>query len=287
MVLSLNHRQNNNHADSHAENDQAHEASRLQTMVMARIDYDFDTYYRVDRPQAGIFRPSAMVSSQLRMARDSPTPAERMHRIQTGCSANYKGDVRIRANRPANIPQNQNCSVWLPGLPPDISTNELLGAIHNVGKIYASHITGPNGKYTTSAAKITFTTAAAAERFLSLSTNPYGNGLLVRGRAIHAEPDRNRVAEPRVPEEHSRVLLICGPRGIVNFIVLSEYFSTKFEYQVDGVFPLSMGRYVNFLEWRFGSYRCQAKWAYQALTTDPFFIRNGVTAIFGRDPCDR
>ncbi|KAL2257504.1 hypothetical protein VTK26DRAFT_88 [Humicola hyalothermophila] len=230
------------------------------------------------------FRPSFMKTPAIQAFRENPTQDEIARRILYGCSPSYRGDPSIPGNRPANIPPEQNCSVWPSGLPADISTSELLGAIRNVGKIWASVISLPTGVYRTSAAKVTFFTAVAAQTFLSR----YGDGdsLLIRGHAAQVRPDRNRVAQPPAPEGHSRVLWICGPKKIVNVEFLTTFFSSIFDYQIDEVIPVITGNVINMLLWRFGSYRCQAKWGYEALQRAPFFRENNMSVSFGRDPCD-
>lgn len=260
-----------------------------------------------------------MVSPVLRQQRENPTPDEVASRLRAGCSPNYRGDHTLAANRPAAIPQEQNCSVWLSGLPPDITTHELLAAIRGAGRVYASHITPPGGRYTTAAAKVVFFEAAAAQAFLRRCADAGGLPVVVvRPRPpataspdqqhpnphphphpapadaaprtccwrARVEPDRNRVAQPRAPGDHSRVLLIRGPPGLVNVPFLAAYFAQRFAYQVDEVIALVEGRCINVLEWRFGSYRCQAKWAWQAIGCDELFRREQVTVKFDRDPCE-
>lgn len=55
----------------------------------------------------------------------------------------YHGDLRLILNLPAKIESSQNVRLWITGLPPSITTTELLGAIRGVGSIFATNIVGP------------------------------------------------------------------------------------------------------------------------------------------------
>jgi hypothetical protein len=98
------------------------------------------------------------------------------------------------------------------------------------------------------------------------------------------QPDRNAVAEAREPADHTRVISIAGPTDIVTEEVLSAYFSAAFVYQTDEVVWLVRGRAINIIKWRFGSYRCQAQWAWRNIRNDPVFVTRGVRVQFERDP---
>lgn len=112
------------------------------------------------------------------------------------------------------------------------------------------------------------------------------NGLFVRDAFAKVEPDRNPVAEPSAPEDHTRVLVLYGKKEVVNVDFLTNLLSTRFEYQVDEIVHLATDRVVNMIEQRFGSYRCQAKWAWRNIESDAFMGEHGVTVRLCRDPCD-
>ncbi|KAK3379249.1 hypothetical protein B0T24DRAFT_522047 [Lasiosphaeria ovina] len=238
-----------------------------------------------------------------------------------GFSPRYKGDPLLERNRSAAIPPDANCSLFVIGLAPDLTTRDLLTAIRDTGRVYATHINPPetNRGHATSAAKIIFFERAAAERFynrfaadgflpgntVALATttttttttttagdpninndNNNNNNTLTpsyRGRVVW---NRIRSAETDAGGGKSRVLLISGPAALVNEPVLHAYFSSKMEYQVDEVRHLgfadvgdqSGGRRA-LVEFRFGSYRCQAEAARMALSRE--FKEYGVVCEFG------
>jgi hypothetical protein len=204
-------------------------------------------------------------------------------RLANGCSPNYRGDHTRASNRPANIPERENCSVFITGLPPQVTYHELLGAIRNTGRVRASVINLPTATHQTAAAKVVFFTAAAARLFLARSNV---QGFTVGGYRTLVRPDRNRFAESNDPVHHTRCITVTGPREIVNEENLKNYFRAHFVYQIDEVTPVVLGEVINMIEFRFGSYRCQAQWAWRNLREDPYFQRHGVHVGFNRDPCD-
>ncbi|KAK4040355.1 hypothetical protein C8A01DRAFT_35593, partial [Parachaetomium inaequale] len=233
-------------------------------------------------------------------------------------SANYRGDAAVASNRSADIPEEENCSVWMEGLPRNVTTYQLLGAIRNIGRVWQTHTVRPSGHHVTAAAKVTFFTAAAAQLMIARSRG----GIRVQGYLATVLYNRTRVAEPAEPADHTRVLtflerannragfvvdnlrararpdhnpvaeggdsgdpsVVAGPREIVTEQYMVAYFSRRFEYKLDQIDPLVLGRSINVLEFRFGSYRCQAQWAWRNIRDDPHLAGRGVRVKFERDP---
>lgn len=218
--------------------------------------------------------------------RENPPQDEIARRVAAGVSPNYRGDYTLARNRPANIPTEKNCSVWITGLPPTVTTHQLLGAIRDVGRVWAAVLSPPTMTNVTAAAKVTFFTAEAAQTLLARCNGPGPGGLPVGDRIARVQPDRNAVAAATEPIDHTRVISIAGPTDVVNESYLGAYFSSTFVYEVDEVIWLVAGRAINIIEWRFGSYRCQAQWAYERLRQDQVFLERGVRVNFERDPCD-
>jgi hypothetical protein len=227
-----------------------------------------------------------MLNPYMRARRANPTASEQHRREAAGVSPNYQGDYRVARNRPANIPPEENTSVWIIGLPPDVSTHELLGAIRDTGRVWASVIQPPQQPLGTAAAKITFFEPLAARTFLGRANRLGQPGFVVRGFVTRVRADRNAVAEAPEPADHTRVVSITGPREVVTEANLLAYFSRYFIFQIDQVVPLVLGNSINVLEFHFGSYRCQAQWAWRNIREDPYFQQRGVTVRFERDPCD-
>jgi hypothetical protein len=67
---------------------------------------------------------------------------------------------------------------------------------------------------------------------------------------------------------------------------LEAYFSRRFRYETADIDVLVAGRVLNVIEWQFGSYRCQAQWAWRSIREDEFLQNLGVRVNFERDPCD-
>ena len=84
-----------------------------------------------------------------------------------GFSPNYRGDPNLTRNQSAAIPTDANCSLFLVGLAPNLTTHELLAGIRSVGRVYATHINPPDpGRgHVLSAAKVVFFERGSAGSF--------------------------------------------------------------------------------------------------------------------------
>jgi hypothetical protein len=84
-----------------------------------------------------------------------------------GFSPNYRGDPNLTRNQSAAIPTDANCSLFLVGLAPNLTTHELLAGIRGVGRVYATHINPPDpGRgHVLSAAKVVFFERGSAGSF--------------------------------------------------------------------------------------------------------------------------
>lgn len=235
-----------------------------------------------------------------------------------GFSPNYRGDPDLVRNQSAAIPADQNCSLFLVGLAPDLTTHELLSGIRGIGRVYATHINPPDPErgHVGSAAKLVFferaaagtyqhhqsTTTSSFPPFLDLSreltsvsivAERFYEAYAVYGFSTPRNPhlrgrvtwNRIRSAEVDVGGRKSRVLLVGGPPEIVNERFLSAYLDTKMQYQLDQVLHRGAspdGARV-LLEFRFGSFRCQAEAAKMALTRE--FRDLGVVCEYGGFLC--
>lgn len=212
--------------------------------------------------------------------------------IIKGYSPNYLGNPNIDRNRSADIPPEKNCSVFITGLSPDLTTADLLGSIRNIGRIYATHINqpDPNKGHHTCAAKVVFFERVAAERFYKQF---HETGFWVRNRPSYVGRvvwNRIRSAEQDPNGKKSRVLLISGPKNIVNQKSLVHYFESKITFQIETIRTYYVhvpagaatqpGRERELVEFRFGSYRCQAEAAKMALARE--YKEHGIYCEFGR-----
>ncbi|KAK5653917.1 hypothetical protein OQA88_7842 [Cercophora sp. LCS_1] len=245
-------------------------------------------------------RPPPVAVGDMDQRTFRPMEIRNMHRpdpydlMIKGYSPNYLGNPNIDRNRSADISPEKNCSVFITGLSPDLTTTDLLGSIRNIGRIYATHINQPDPckGHHTCAAKVVFFERVAAERFY--------NQYHMEGFAVIRRPDyvgrvvwnRIRSAEQDPGGRKSRVLIISGPKHIVNAESLDSYFRSKITFQIDTIRTYykpddameSLGRERELVEFRFGSYRCQAEAARMALARE--YKEYGIYCDFGPDPCD-
>jgi len=217
-------------------------------------------------------------------------------RQELGCSLNYNGEPENPRNLSANIPHSENCSLWLTGLPADVSYTELFVRLRGTGKIFATYINhaSPENGHVTSAAKVTFFSFASAQALFNKFGRPESTRVArLRGRTVTVRMNRIKVSEyqthgfgweDEAGNEPSRVLIITGPRLLVDVASLMAYFSQRFFFELDQVVPLQEGD-IRSYELRFASFYCQARSAYLALVKEPFFAQMGVTVRYGPDPC--
>ncbi|KAI0403861.1 hypothetical protein F4802DRAFT_569656 [Xylaria palmicola] len=221
-----------------------------------------------------------------------PASKSQTSRILTSISTNYQGDPYLKANQSADIPDELNTSLWITNLPPDLNHKMLLDSVRDCGKVYAAVINAPGQGHITCASKIVFFDVAGAENLLRQA---HDGAFIVGGYKPRVR--RNRIkTEARPAGPHSRVLRIEGPSCIVNYGYLRASFGANgVIWQNEAVLVLASDETTTRLEWRFGSYRCQAESAryfiermkyegngFQSRESWPW---QGVTVHFGVDPC--
>jgi len=209
---------------------------------------------------------------------------ETVQRIAAGFSPNYQGNIHIERNRSADIPATENCSLFLIGLPADVTTHQLLANIRRAGRVYATHINPPEPEknHHSSAAKVIFFEVEASRRFYDHCNI---HGLVVGGQRARVVHNRIRTAAATDPKHSSRVLIIYGPADMVNAETLTAFFRSKVDFQIDEIIshsgPANEPGY-GMIEYRFGSYRCQAQAAKMALSRE---FPDVIKVYYGADPC--
>ncbi|KAL6868826.1 hypothetical protein ACO1O0_000148 [Amphichorda felina] len=207
-------------------------------------------------------------------------------------SSKYYG-MHTSGNASADhLPAEQNCALWLRNLPPDVTYRELLSSIRGVGRIWCTFINTPDFvSHSTAAAKVVFFAPESARLFLQhVDNNAVATGssrppLSIRGFRIRADHNRIKYARHAAAGGASRVLIVTGEAWFVNEASLAAWFSERFIFQVDEVVELVRAGGRAVVEFRFGSYRCQAQMGKMSLER----IRPAgfEKAEFGDDPCEK
>ncbi|KAK3318148.1 hypothetical protein B0H66DRAFT_226310 [Apodospora peruviana] len=216
----------------------------------------------------------------------------------SGCSPRYQGNPHLVANQSVNIPDEDNCSFFITGLPADISYHTLLGQVRSCGRVYASYINRADFAkgHHTSAAKIVFFEKADARRFwvdkhacgqLPFLVKQEATEVAFAGRVVR---NRVKVAEQNaatVPRNYTRVVRISGPKLYVNLEGLLHLFRQSFLFDVDEISEEELPGDSMSVAITFGSWRCQAACAFQvynrAVERGQF---RGCSIEYRRDPCD-
>ncbi|KAL1859501.1 hypothetical protein Daus18300_009646 [Diaporthe australafricana] len=240
------------------------------------------------------FSKPVLVSDNVRTARlaaasnstlvdESDAPSK----VALGFSPFYHGDPSLLRNQSAKIPDELNCSLFLVNLPPNLTTHRLIAAVHAMGptgRIYATHINAPepDRKHYGCAAKVIFFELAAARAFYDACDR---GGFSVDGFSVRVMWNRIKTAQQDHARSTTRVLLIGGRPDFVNPTALTEYFCTKLQFQIDCIITHDDGLAGGtdaVVEYRFGSFRCQAEAAKMALVREHPDVR----CFFHCDPCD-
>lgn len=200
-----------------------------------------------------------------------------------GNLAKYLGDPNIPANMSADIPENQNTSLYISGMGPDTKFSDILAAIRGVGKVYSLYVNPPMEIHTGCAAKLTFFTRAAAGKFF----NNTRGGFLVRGYSATVRWNRIRVPEQTIHKDGSRIVIIRGPKYIVNVKVISKVIDDNIRYydmEKASLKPLDGMEGFAEMELHFGCFRAQAHSALIVLNRELGGARFRVS--YGTDPCE-
>lgn len=184
-----------------------------------------------------------------------------------------------------------NCSLWLTNLPAHTTHHELLSHIRNVDKVYSLKIFQWKrcDGLTTSVAELVFFHHVGARLFRARCCGPSSSELTIGGMRVQATFNRKFPVSEEQANTHahrSRVLIIAGPKHIVNLARLGPYFADWFPYNIDEIVTLHEGQHHRMCEWRFAGYHGQAHTAYMAIVENSDFMRSGVTVRFGLAPCD-
>lgn len=204
---------------------------------------------------------------------------------QPSPAPSYLGNRSLPLNMSADIPEDENCRLWITGLPPKCTISDVLGAIRGIGRVYSLHINPPvyndkTGKYfPTSAASLTFFTANACNRFLLLQCqHPFS----VKGWRTRVVRHRIR-AKPFLVYHLSRVLIIKGSPEIVTPENLTRTFIERWGIRFDTDFiEYRPGEQSNEIIWGFGSFRGQSHTVHSNITDK---LSGVVTVSYGQDPC--
>ncbi|KAJ8130355.1 hypothetical protein O1611_g3280 [Lasiodiplodia mahajangana] len=222
----------------------------------------------------------------------APTSHRQMPSGGSRVSRNYQGDPDLPANQSADIPDELNTAVWITNLPPNVNHKMLLNAVRNCGKIFAAVINGPEPGHITAASKLVFFDVEGAKNLLRQACE----GRFIVGRYIPRVRYNRIRSAAKDPCPNSRVLHIKGPSSIVNYLYLRSLFSGEhITWQDEEVSTDIQTETHTCLEWRFGSYRCQAEAARAIIerrkkkvvdvTLEEFRLWQSVTVAWGVDPC--
>ncbi len=202
-------------------------------------------------------------------------------------SPNYRGDPKNPNNQSANVPQEQNTSLFIENLPPDCTTRELLLHLRGTGKVYSLSVGAPTARIPTSCAKLVYWDRRGVD---GLTARCDARRFIVRDYCPVVKPNWYRTApQPAAAgrdNDRSRVVLVEGPSSLVNQPRLEAFFARFFKWDTDEVLIHWENRprqprpdcgdgagagaidtiTTTSLEYRFASHRAQASEAFRRIS---------------------
>lgn len=262
-----------------------HGTSRIPPGLPVSLPENNNTSQKAFRPMQAVLDLSSRQVHTSTRSPDAPTTPNSPFSAPSALkfSDRYFG-MHTEGNASADhLASAENCALWLRNLPPDISYRELLSSIRGVGRIWCTFINTPDFvSHSTSAAKVVFFAPESAHVFLRHVETA---APCIRGFRIKADHNRIKYARRTCLRNVSRVLIITGEAWFVNEANLKAWFADKFVFQVDEVIELVKAGGRAVVEFRFGSYRCQAQMGKMSL--ERMRPSGFEKAEFGSDPCEK
>ncbi|CAG8960919.1 hypothetical protein HYFRA_00002457 [Hymenoscyphus fraxineus] len=198
----------------------------------------------------------------------------------------YEGEINDRFLQNKQCPENQNCSVWLTGIPTTATDKEVLATVTE-GKVFAFNRKAPVfGRFDKCAADLTFFDRQTAERYILKAEQ---QGVYINGHPIYVIWNKNRKlpAQP-CEQDQTRVVKVRGNHSFVNEDQLEDFLHQGLAFTlVDKWNFLDVDSiYAAVLE--FGKVLGQSRAALHKLRNEVERrgIADQVTVSYGLDPCD-
>jgi hypothetical protein len=232
--------------------------------------------FRDDRP----FRPSRKLLNTEPVR--SPEMEEAL--MHVGFNPNYKGDVKWEV---LEIPDEENCCLYLKGIPEYATRQQIFDQLC-MGGIYTFKLDPPiPERYTTCAAKVAYTTRAAAERLVDHALT---FGLFILGNRVKVSWNRNKTRELEGLEaRQSRVIQICGPNKM-GASKLIEFFHSNIDFTLVECHEwLTANGSRKVVEIHFESILGQSRAAMKcfAQTANSMEDGNDYSVSYAADPCNK
>ncbi|KAI9836788.1 MAG: hypothetical protein M1819_000953 [Sarea resinae] len=208
--------------------------------------------------------------------------AMQRHMTETQAFALSHEEQQAQDSTEEEIPNGENCSLWLTGLPGNVTLTDLFSVLCG-GKVAAAKITGPEASFShTAAAKVTFSARSEAEAMLLRARY---RPIKLLGKKISVVWNRNkrRPLDQVTARRISRVLVVSGSRTALDEGYFLELFASRMVFQVDRVVRLAEPNGDEQLCFLF-AYIKQAAWAKTILDAN---LATMVKCYYGEDPCTR
>ncbi|TVY16868.1 hypothetical protein LARI1_G008778 [Lachnellula arida] len=216
------------------------------------------------------FRPNEMVLAQQGLLTSS------VHNF-AHADTKYQGDLKSRSyiSQHANLPDKENCALFVTNIPPQVKHSEIFDLIH-VGPVFALHINPADAQHSMQAAKLIFMGPESAQQLLKATVQVHGRVLGFR---------YNRHGYRRNDRDYSRVLVVEGPEKIMKSDFWDKYFKTYSDLVYDRVIEVDCPNAGNkAFAFHFARIDGQAETCLLAIRAEPSF-QGIVTVRYAQDPC--
>ncbi|KAI0419007.1 hypothetical protein F5X98DRAFT_335837 [Xylaria grammica] len=159
----------------------------------------------------------------------------------------------------------ENVNVWIGKLPFDCTYSDLLTKLEGTGKIFASSIKSRGAPHWYSSAQVTFwDRGGVAALYAKARAGGLQFGELYQPMLA---PSRYRFKAP-IPTRKSRVIIITGPKLVVNFETITAYLGARINFyhleKCDSRIDWDTG--LESMRWCFASFAHQADYAHEHLS---------------------
>lgn len=234
------------------------------------------------------YRSSFEPSRELLGLPHVPSPTRLRKALAVGMNRNplYRGDLTELDISNATCPPELNCAIRIENISCYATEAEIFSMFIE-GKVFSFSKKDPvPGRFRNCAARLVFTTRAAAEAFIARGKS--WEGIVLHGDRFHVKWNRDACRPVRDGEHHqSRVIRIMGPKNELCAEGVEEIFHTHIKFKLVESKEWMVDDSTKMVELSFCSILGQARIAYK------FFHEymecwglKGFSIGFGPDPCE-
>ncbi|TVY42626.1 hypothetical protein LSUB1_G005397 [Lachnellula subtilissima] len=214
------------------------------------------------------FRPTKMALAQQGLLESSAHGSDNLKTRYHGGSSSYVSQL-------SDLPNDKNCALFITNIPRTVSHSDIFDRI-DVGPVFALHISPAGAMHIMQAAKLVFMEPEAAHLMMKKT-------IWIQGTRLRFT--YNRHGYPRNDRLYSRVVIVEGPKRVMELATWDRYFRNYSDIVYDRVLnvecAISSHKAYAF---HFSRIDGQAETCFLAIKSEPSF-QGYITVRYGQDPC--